>query len=202
MSGKEVFFFHYSNKCNTNIYDVATAVSEDTSSYTTYVSTMKEYSGEMSSSSSESISTEVEAGYDAYFWSASAKVSASEDTDVSSLFKSSGSQSAESRIFYSYGVKRLVEINQNFADKKYQIMFNDEFINAVREYKNSNFQYYKAKGIFDRYGTTVLQSGFVGGFAERRATMTGSEYSSKIGSNEKAEVSYELYFIYRFPCPF
>lgn len=178
---------------------MTTAVSGDTSTYTTYTSEMTEYAQEISSSISESVSGHVEAKYDG-FWSASAKVSASEDEEVNKLFKSSGSQSVEARIFYSYGVKRIVEINQNFANMKYMFMFNDLFIDALRQYKNSDFKYSKAKKIFERYGTTVLESGFVGGFAERRAIMTGREFEDKIDDSTEAKVGYELYFTNDLQC--
>lgn len=187
---KHSAFQHFNNICSTNMYKLSTETGGNTKKMTIHTNSMNAYAAEIRSSLQMAIDSIAHAGYDSPLFKASGKVSGSLDYETNSFFKTEGAKSAEASIFYSFGVHRLVKVDQNFRDQSYFVMFNQKFLNALRTYKGSNYAFFEARHIFQTYGTTVLERGYVGGFIRRSSTMTSLDVSLKFSSAQEAEMCF------------
>ena len=95
---------------------------------------------------------------------------------MNSSFNSEGASESESKIFTSFGVYKLAEIELvNFDDKKYFATFIGEFINSLKRYQNGGYEKSVAYEIFEKFGMVVLERGLFGGYVQIRSTVKQSD---------------------------
>lgn len=183
----------YKDECGTNIYEIQTEVSEGTNTLTTVSKEVTEFAEERRSHVSTSISRSASASLDIPFIiDAGAEVSASLDTEVNELLKFSGSSTIGSKVFTSFGVKRLAEVKLvDFVNKFNFITFNDQFANLLRRYRDSDFNLAVAKEIFDKYGMFVMERGLFGGYRQLRSTATSEDIEQFSSSENDFRLCFE-----------
>lgn len=182
----------YKEDCGTNIYEVQTEISEGSQEMATEVKEVKEFALERRSSSSQSISASAEGGRKGLLFQASAKVSASYDSDQNNMFKSSGADEAGSKVFTSVGVKRVAEVRlADFDNKRYFVTFSPQFGRLLRTYKESGFSNETAYEIFNKYGMFVMTRGIFGGYIQYRTTATRTAMERLFETDEDSRRCFE-----------
>lgn len=167
-------------------------ISEGSSELSTTVQRVSEFSQERRSSLSASIRTSASGGRKGLFVKASAKVSASLDTEQNRMFQSSGADSADSKVFTSLGVKRLAEVQLlDFANKRHFVTFSPQFGRQLRKYKKTGFSKETAAEIFNTYGMFVMERGIFGGFMQLRTTATDKDTSRLFSNEEESRQCFE-----------
>ena len=182
------------DECGTNIYEVQTEVSEGTNTLSTNSKEVSEFASErrLHISNSVSVSASVSA-WIPFIVNGGASVMASLDTEVNSIMKYSGSTTIGSKVFTSFGVKRIAEIKLVDFDNRFSfVTFNTQFANLLRKYRDSGYSLEVAEEIFEKYGMFVVERGLFGGYRQLRSTVTSQDIETFSSSENDFRLCYEL----------
>lgn len=112
---------------------------------------------------------------------------------MNTLMRSPDAQSFDGRLYTSFIVKRLAEIKiQDFENKMNFVTFSDQFANLLRVYRDSDYNVFVAKEIFDRYGMFVVERGHLGGYRHIKAFFRQDEINSYGISDSDLENCFRL----------
>lgn len=180
--------------CGTNIYEVQTEVSEGTNILSTNSKVVSEFAGERRKHISGSVSVSASAsGWLPFIGKGGAEVMASMDTEVNTLMKYSGSSNIASKVFTSFGVKRLAEVKLVDFDNRFNfVTFNSQFANLLRRYRDNDYSLEVAKEIFEKYGMFVVERGIFGGYRQLRSTVDSRDIENFSSSERDFKLCFEL----------
>ncbi|GFH47453.1 predicted protein [Chaetoceros tenuissimus] len=194
------------DECGTNIYEFHTVFSDDPDSldsiyqlvdYTLVRSTSGSFF-ELGKASRSHISSSIQLHRDDSLFTPKdieivVEVSGASDMEMNTLMRSPDAQNFDGRLYTSFIVKRLAEIKiHDFENKMNFVTFSDQFANLLRVYRDSDYNVFVAKEIFNKYGMFVVERGHLGGYRHIKAFFRQDEISSYGISDSDLENCFRL----------
>jgi hypothetical protein len=155
------------------------------------VTTVTSFSEELRNEREDSLAISASAGYEGIV-EVSGSVSGKADSELASMFKSTGASEQNAKVFTSLGIRRTAEVKiKDFENKKHFVTLSQTFGNLLRDYLNSGFSQVKGYEIIEKYGQFALIRGIFGGYVQLRTVSSATSVKSSFANDERAKECFE-----------
>lgn len=152
-SFRDDIFEFFADECGTNIYEVQATSSETAGSLQTSSNTVTGFATALRQERSMSWEVNAEAEYKSALVSVSGSVGAAGDEETSELLETTGASTFSSKVFTSFGVRRVAAVKLEAYDNRFSfVSFNEAFGNLLIKYRDSGYSATVAKEMLDGYG--------------------------------------------------